>query len=71
MQDMAVQDDWEFFLDNLRTGSEQLLIVMEDPESDLGWRLLTKGDVNTLLQILDQQTSESDALPNRHCYNVK
>ena len=59
---MAVQDDWEFFLDNLRTGSEQLPILMEDPESRLGWRLLTKSDVNTLRQILDHQTSESDAV---------
>ena len=71
MQDMTVQEDWEFFLDNLRTGSEQLLILMEDPESHLGWRLLTKGDVNTLRQIMDQQTSQSDALPNRLCYNVE
>ena len=62
VQDMAVQDDWEFFLDNLRTGSEQLPILMEDPESRLGWRLLTKSDVNTLRQILDHQTSESDAV---------
>ena len=68
---MAVQDDWELFLDNLRAGSEQLLILAEDPESKLGWRLLTQGDVDTLRQILDHKASDSVTLPNKLCYNVE
>ena len=68
---MAAQDNWEFFLDYLRTGSEQLLILVEDPESELGWRLFTKGDVNTLRQIMDQKARESATLPSKLCYNLE
>ena len=71
VQDMAAQDHWEVFLDYLRTGSEQLLILVEDPESELGWRLFTKGDVNTLRQIMDQKARESATLPSKLCYNLE
>ncbi len=71
MQGMAAKDDVGVFMDTLRAGSEQLLILVEDPESALGWRLLTKGDVDTLLQLLDQKASESVTLPSRLCYNVE
>ena len=68
---MATEEEWQFFLDTLRVGSEQLLILVEDQDSGLGWRLLSKGDVDSLKQLLERKEREPAALPNRLCYNVE
>ena len=68
---MATEEEWQFFLDTLRVGSEQLLILVEDQDSGLGWRLLSKGDVDSLRQLLERKEREPAALPNRLSYNVE
>ena len=68
---MADQEDCKLFLDILQTGSEQLLILVESADSETGWRLLSRYDVDNLRQFLIEKKNAPDAPLSPLCYNVK
>ena len=68
---MADQEGWQLFLDILKTGTEQILILVEDPDSEIGWRLLSRCDMDGFRQFVSESAQVPDSSPSPLCYNVK
>ena len=71
MQDRAAKEDWQSVLDSLQSERGRVLILVEDSDSDLGWRLLTSAAAEGLRQLLEDAGNIQPASPSRLCYNLE
>ena len=69
--DMADQKDFGRFIEALRGRGDRILIVVEDPEADNGWKIVTEADLAELWQSVQSSKPESNGAPRMLCYNVE
>lgn len=68
---MTGQRDLDEFLDKLRSEGDSILILVQDPASNTGWRIVPEAELAEIWQSIQSSKKESYGSLEMLCYNVE